>query len=197
VYNNTVDGSLHALDLLTNTDTVLADPTGAGIETPWKLAPDGRSIALIQRTNQGAKDYGTFDARLWVVHIDGSDPRKLLDLSSAEQTGSTLFAGSDLRQVIDTLVWTPDGREIVAVSTHDAQADLYAVALDGSGVRRLTDTPDYEFDVHMSPDAQDLAYASVGTFGTGGGWGGAAAWVQPMEGGARQSLIGSRRAACL
>lgn len=197
IYNNTVDGSLHALDLATTTDVVLADPSEPHNVLPWAVAPDGHTVAVIWGKGWGPKNVGAWTAQLWLVNIDGTTPRKLLDLRTLAQNDPSDHAGGDFRIAVthpafqvSTLAWTPDGTTILTTSSHENQPDLYAIAANGSGARRLTNTPDVEFDMHVSPDGQHVAYASVETFGTGAGWGNAAAWVQPLAGSERQSLIG-------
>ena len=56
--------------------------------------------------------------------------------------------------------WSPDGRRIAFVY-EDPQAggnlDLYAIATDGTGLVRLTDTPGDEFLPAWSPDGSTIA----------------------------------------
>jgi WD40 repeat protein len=170
---------------------VLADPTEHGQRLPWAAAPDHKTIALVTG-HWNVRDQATRRAALWTVGVDGSEPRKLLEITPPEPPqndfGTTWRALADDRY--QHPVWTPDGREIVVASAHEGQLDLYAVASDGSAVRRLTDTPDFEIQASLSPDGRDLAYGSTTGFGTGGGWGNVAAWVQPLAGGERRSLLG-------
>ncbi|MFL5804326.1 MAG: hypothetical protein ACJ8CR_21600 [Roseiflexaceae bacterium] len=192
IYQSVSDGSLRAIDLATGAATVLADPTERGQRLPWAAAPDHQTIAVVTGY-WNVRDQTTRRAALWTVGVDGSDPRKLLEITPPEPPqndfGTTWQALADDR--FQHPVWTPDGREIVVASAHEGQLDLYAVAPDGRTVRRLTDTPDFEIQASLSPDGRELAYGSTTGFGTGGGWGNVAAWVQPLAGGERRSLLGA------
>ena len=192
IYQSVPDGSLRAIDLATGTATVLADPTEHGQRLPWAAAPDHRTIAVVTG-HWNVRDQTTRRAALWTVGVDGSDPRKLLEITPPEPPqhdfGTTWQALAN--DQFQHPVWTPDGREIVVASAHEGQLDLYAVASDGRTVRRLTDTPDFEIQASLSPDGRELAYGSTTSFGTGGGWSNVAAWVQPLAGGERRSLLGA------
>jgi len=192
IYQSVSDGSLRAIDIATDAGTVLADPTERGQRLPWAASPDGRTIAVVTG-HWNVRDQTTRRAALWTVGIDGSDPRKLLEITPPEPPqndfGTTWQALANDR--FQHPVWTPDGREIVVASAHEGQLDLYAVASDGHAVSRLTATPDFEIGASVSPDGGDLAYGSTTSFGTGGGWANVAAWVQPLAGGERRSLLGA------
>ena len=62
-------------------------------------------------------------------------------------------------------VWSPDGRRIVFGSTRDTRDDdnfdLYVMNADGSGVRRLTRSPQSEFVFSWSPDGRQLAFGRL------------------------------------
>ncbi|HEU5102117.1 MAG TPA: hypothetical protein VFU22_24010 [Roseiflexaceae bacterium] len=192
IYQSVSDGSLRAIDIATGAATVLADPTERGQQLPWAASPDGQTIAVVSG-HWNVRDEATRRAALWTVGVDGSEPRKLLELTPPapphNDFGSTWQALADDR--FQHLLWTPDGREIVVASAHGGQLDLYAVASDGHAVRRLTDTPDFEIQAALAPDGRELAYGSTTSFGTGGGWANVAGWVQPLAGGQRRSLLGA------
>jgi hypothetical protein len=192
IYQSESDGSLRAIDLTTGAATMLADPTEHGQRLPWAAAPNHKTIAVVTG-HWNMRDQTTRHAALWTVGVDGSDPRKLLEITPPEPPqndfGTTWRALTDDRY--QHPVWTPDGREIVMASAHEGQLDLYAIASDGSAVRRLTNTLDFEIQASLSPDGRDLAYGSTTSFGTGGGWGNVAAWVQPLAGKERRSLLGT------
>ena len=108
------------------------DGTGLRQLTPYGLAqphefasarwsPDGQDI--ISETTQG---------RLFVVHPDGSDLRMI-----RLQTGTTRYFAFEP-------TWSPDGTQILFCMFINGQEDLYTANADGSNVRQITDTPDFE-----------------------------------------------------
>jgi hypothetical protein len=59
--------------------------------------------------------------------------------------------------------WSPDGLQLAFVRVDDL--NLYLVNLDGSGLRRLTDDPDYELLLDWSAEGSRLYYAVPGPDG--------------------------------
>ncbi|OLF17685.1 DUF11 domain-containing protein [Actinophytocola xanthii] len=57
---------------------------------------------------------------------------------------------------------SPDLRSVVFDSVEDGQHDLWLVGADGSGLRRLTDTPEDETWPTFSPDGEQVAFARAG-----------------------------------
>jgi Tol biopolymer transport system component len=108
------------------------DGTGLRQLTPYGLAapherasarwsPDGKEI--ISETTQGT---------LFVVRPDGSG-LSMIRL----QTGTT-------RYFAFAPAWSPDGTQIVFCMSINGQEDIYTANADGSDVRQVTDTPDFE-----------------------------------------------------
>jgi Tol biopolymer transport system component len=107
--------------------------------TPWELgggypdwSPDGAQIAFASE--------GGHSPSLYVVHADGTGLRKLVQ-------GDTRSSVGGLQQP----AWSPDGRRIafaaqprLTSSYRISQLDLFTVNSDGSQVRRLTTTHEYE-----------------------------------------------------
>jgi Tol biopolymer transport system component len=110
-----------------NTDgTGLRQITPYGLAAPHEAAaarwsPDGTQI--ISETTHG---------RLFVVRLDGSG-LSLIPL----QTGTTRYFAFDA-------AWSPDGTQIVFCMSIEGQEDIYTARADGSGVRQVTNTPDFE-----------------------------------------------------
>ena len=78
------------------------------------------------------------------VH-DGTEIR-LIDPDGANDR--RLWTHPDLKKSlgIDSLAWSPDGKEIAFSSRHAAvaslyDADIYTIRPDGSGLRKLTNAP--------------------------------------------------------
>jgi TolB protein len=55
---------------------------------------------------------------------------------------------------------SPDGRKIVFGSARYNLGDIVIINSDGSGWKRLTDTPEYEGDPSFSPDGQKIVFVS-------------------------------------
>jgi hypothetical protein len=193
VYQRPSDGSIEAIDTASDVATVLADPTTPMQRLPFSVSPDGRTLALISGRSWLAQEQPAERRRaaLWAVDLDGTNPRKLLDLHSdaslpVNPLGADLALTSERYQL---LPWTPNGRAVLVASAHEGQVDLYLVPVDGGAARRLTATEDLEFQAHVSPDGQALAYGSAETFGTGAGWGGVNAWAKELDGTAPTSIM--------
>lgn len=111
--------------------------SGRGLRrlTPWEkeqqisgpaFAPDGKSILF--RLKPAGQDFG---GDYWAVGRDGRSRRRLTHFSAGHMTGSA--------------AWSPDGSMIVfADSGIGGNDDLYVMRADGSGIRRLTRTPQWE-----------------------------------------------------
>jgi len=56
--------------------------------------------------------------------------------------------------------FSPDGRQIVFVSTRDKNANIYVMQTDGSNLRRLTDDPYFDNFPVFSPDGTQIAFQS-------------------------------------
>jgi len=86
-----------------------------------RWSPNGQDI--ISETTQG---------RLFVVHPDGSGLRMI-----ALHTGTTRYFAFEP-------TWSPDGTQILFCMVLNGQEDLYTANPDGSNVKQITDTPDFE-----------------------------------------------------
>ncbi|HEY0733858.1 MAG TPA: serine hydrolase [Herpetosiphonaceae bacterium] len=197
IYQLYNDGSVQMIDPASSLGLALADPTQPEQRIPWSAAPNGQTIALV--SGRWDEKSGQIDrASLWTVDVNGTNPRKQLDLVT--EPVNPQFADLQLTltgERFQSLAWTPDSSTIVVASAHEGQPDLYAVAVDGSGVRRLTQTPELEFQASIAPDGSAVAYGSATTFGTGGGWSNPQAWSQPLIGGERIGILGAQPGASL
>src|SRR5262245_31366849 len=63
-------------------------------------------------------------------------------------------------------VWAPGGQSVVFTSDRNGSADLYRVRTDGTGLERLTDSPAYDDQASISPDAKQLVFVSTRDRGT-------------------------------
>jgi Tol biopolymer transport system component len=105
-------------------------------------SPDGRRIAFVVRTIEGASD-------VWVVNRDGTG---LLQLTTSPEPD-------------DQPAWSPDGSRIAWRSlASEQQGDIWVMDADGTDKRRLTldPTPATINDVRpaWSPDGTRIAYGS-------------------------------------
>ena len=97
----------------------------------FRVSPDGKKIAAVVR------------GEVFIVSTEGGYARNI--------TESPWREGS-----VD---WDKDGRTVFFVSDSGGNPDIYALpAVGGEKPRRLTDTPEDELGLQVSPDGQWLAY---------------------------------------
>ena len=65
-----------------------------------------------------------------------------------------------------TPAWSPDGRWIAFTSNRDGQSEIYLAAVDGSGLRRLTDNRAIDVAPTWSPNGRTIAFTSDRTGAT-------------------------------
>ncbi len=75
--------------------------------------------------------------QIWLINPDGSHNRKIYQTGVADQDGLVWLT---------SLAWRPDAGELVFSSNHEEYCswynyDVYAIAPDGSGSRRVTNSP--------------------------------------------------------
>jgi TolB protein len=131
---------MYVMDL--ESDTIRLVSTGMGATTCGYFFPGDRRV-LYSSTHaagpncppkpkrDGAYRWALDDYDLYAVRIDGYD---------AEATIS------------------PDGKTIVWTSVKDGDLDIYAMNLDGTKVRRLTDEVGYDGGAFFSPDSKRIVY---------------------------------------
>ncbi|HSH74433.1 MAG TPA: hypothetical protein VLA09_01920, partial [Longimicrobiales bacterium] len=112
----------------------------------WTLSPDGRRLALRERTESG------YD--IWVKQLD-QGPRSRLTLDEAHDRKP---------------IWGPDARTISFLSDRDGDLDVWAQPADGTGQPRLV----FDFERTLaefvwSPDGEWLVVRSGGVGGVEGG----------------------------
>ncbi len=112
------------------------------------VSPDGRSVAFV-RTDKGS-------TRIWIAGLDGSNPRRLLDISSTLPR------------------WSPDGKWIAFSPSRSYNAGVFVAAADGTGLRKLTSTGSWPV---WWPDGKRIGYVAVGRDGN------QAIYTVPLTGG--------------
>jgi hypothetical protein len=105
-----------------------------GADPAW--SPDGKKIAF--------------------VSLSGDDGYHALDVMNADGTGLKTIVPRD-DGTINHPAWSPDGTRIAFSKCHSGACDIYLVALDGSGLKRLT-TLHYAVRPSWSPDGTGIAF---------------------------------------
>lgn len=102
-----------------------------GLDPAW--LPDGR---IVYKAIHGA-------AGLYLMNPDGSNPQQLVGDASATAPAVS-----------------PDGSAIAFMSQRDGNWEVYVIAADGSGLRRLTNDPAQDGLPTWSPDGAWIAFVS-------------------------------------
>jgi len=77
------------------------------------------------------------------------------DLSSGARKTFARYGGSNMSPAV-----SPDGNKVAMILSKDGWTDLYVCGSDGSGLKRLTKSPQDESSPCWSPDGQWICYAS-------------------------------------
>jgi Tol biopolymer transport system component len=145
----------------------LTQSPAAEFDPVW--SPDGRQIAFLRETDQGAAIY--------TVPWPGGQERKLIDLD-----GLIWLDGWTL---IPSLSWSPDGKGLAFAEmlSEEVPARIVGVRIATGEKRALTSPPAKTRGDHspaLSPDGKLMAFARTST-GSFGGWD---VWVQALPDGA-------------
>ena len=108
------------------------------------------------------------DPGLYLMERSGGNRRRLSD------------NGNDLRPV-----WTPDGSDVIFMSTRSGNWEIFRLSLDTGSLLQLTDNPAQDGLPAVSPDGKYVAFASD----RGGVW---RLYVVPIEGGVELEIASIR-----
>ena len=115
------------------------------------FSADGRLVATAEKTGSG---FG-----ITVGRADGGPRRTVTSVPGCTDDGGPQAAALDLQ-------FTPDARSVVYESyCVEPFANLYAIAPDGSGLRRLTNVQQQQTDPALASDGSTLVYTAAPSTG--------------------------------
>ncbi|HXK12722.1 MAG TPA: hypothetical protein VMT70_24010 [Vicinamibacteria bacterium] len=132
---------------------------GENAEGYW--APDGRRIVFQRRD----PEHGLACDQEFVLDVETGESRRVSDGRGRTTCG---YFSDDGRRVLYATTGlaaaacppSPDMSKGYVWPMYEAY-DIVSQALDGSGFRRLTDTPGYDAEATLSPDGKTIVFTSV------------------------------------
>jgi TolB protein len=106
-------------------------------------SPDGSRVLFAAITLSGTQ--GNLD--LAVINVDGTGLKTIVG------------DGNQLAHQ-DWPSWSPDSKRFAFSSTHEGNQEIYAAAVDGTDVVRLTQSPGLDAHPAWSPDGKTIAFAT-------------------------------------
>jgi len=130
-------GGIYVMDA--DGDNVRQLTSGESFDHSPSFSPDNNTIAFVRETYEEATD--TYTADIFTVKLDsGAEPTKLTDTPKKYE---------------EPVAFSPDGTQIAfsktTYSSRSGSADIFVMRVDGSGVRRITDTRAFEFGPDWQP----------------------------------------------
>jgi Tol biopolymer transport system component len=110
------------------------------------LSPDGRQIVFLTARHDPNPRFPNLKYEIYVMNVDGSNPRRLTNTEAAE----------------DHPAWSPDGSKILFDADYDGDGfyEIYTMNPDGTGVARLTSNAANDQFADWSPDGAQIAFSS-------------------------------------
>lgn len=172
-----------------NRSILLEHPTKSILAPVW--SPDGNKLAMgIGQFFQTVK--GPASADVAIINKDGSglqlltdgkgnygfpswspDGKRLVYRASTDSLKGLLIMDIDSKKVTALTnhtqdnfpCWSPDGQWIAFTSKREDNYDIYIIHPDGTGLKRITNTPGNDAHCVWSPDSKWIAFStSVGGF---------------------------------
>lgn len=160
IFTSTRDGDIDLYTMNVDGSDVRRVTDRIGYDGGAFFSPDGSKIVWRAQYPETAADTADYldllsqrlvrpsQLEVWVANADGSDPRRVTDLSAAS------FAP----------FFTPDGERIIFSSNFEGEGgrsfELYLINVDGTGLERVTHSNDFNSFPMFSPDGSKLVWAS-------------------------------------
>ncbi len=105
-----------------------------------RIAPDGRSVLFVRRSNDIMSD--RTKGSVWIVPVAGGEPRLVVEGASRAE-------------------WSPDGTRIAYTGSDDSgRSAIYLRWMDSGQVQRVAGLPNGASSIAWSPDGQWIAFTS-------------------------------------
>src|SRR5712691_6191667 len=106
------------------------------------VSPDGKSVIFIVTTSD--LPHATRNTHVWAMDLNGQNIRQLTSGDKSESSPS----------------FSPDGKQILFVSSRDGSANLYLMPVNGGESHKLTNISTGVSDPLWSPDGKWIAFSS-------------------------------------
>ncbi len=106
-----------------------------------QISPDGRWIVFVLKQTDLQENLYRTD--LWLVDVDGSEPRRLTSHPEADTNPC----------------WSPDSKSIFFISGRSGSSQVWRIKIDGGEAEQITDQPLDVGNLVVSPDGKHIAFA--------------------------------------
>jgi TolB protein len=114
-------------------------------------SPDGKTIAFSPSTSREG-DTATYG--IWLMNPDGNNQHQLTFPPQHADSGP--LVGSDSMPE-----WSPDGGQIAFTRGYRGRNDIYAIRVDGTGLRRLTNQVGQHYEAAWSPNGRRIVFVTA------------------------------------